>query len=444
MNQINNAHIVEIFDFVAEASRVFCVMEWLEGETLAELLKRQRSLSVAHSANLVRQVCVALHAAHQVGVVHRDVKPENVFLVHRPGEAEFVKVLDFGVAKLTGPAAGPDVQQTTEGSLLGTPRYMSPEQVMGRAVDHRADLWAVGVMLHECLSGKVLFDGRSITELAVQIATRPVPALPDATPTGEPIPPALAGLVRSCLEKSAEDRPASAFAVGEAVAPFASAGERTGPGTAPAPAGFVPSPAPARRAGSKAVLIAFGLALGVAAAWIAATRPGARRGHDVQTAPGRTASSFDSVLPAADAEDDALRSASPADEAGAAASSRRAGGGASPARAAPERTPRDEPPRRPGGKLAPTPASQRRTGSPSAAAAPLSSRQPTGVLQVNCIPWCRIYVDGADTGRNSPARDLELPAGPHRLRLVNPPTGAAQEREVDIAADTKTQVIVRF
>ncbi|HSP20055.1 MAG TPA: serine/threonine-protein kinase [Myxococcaceae bacterium] len=156
VNQINHAHIVEILDFVEEAarsgrSRVYCVMEMLEGLSLTELLARERP-SVARAVGIVRQVCDALQAAHAVGVIHRDVKPDNLFVLEREG-ADFVKVLDFGVAKLVAPLGDVPMTTTVEGTIVGTPAYMAPEQATGGNADARTDLYSVGVVLYELLAG---------------------------------------------------------------------------------------------------------------------------------------------------------------------------------------------------------------------------------------------------------------------------------------------------
>lgn len=205
VNQINHEHIVEIFDFVEDAERghVYCVMELLRGQSLAETMKEEK-LTLARIQRIGVQVCAALGAAHKVGVVHRDVKPDNLFLVHRSGQADFVKVLDFGVAKiLTSEGTG----NTLDGTIIGTPTYMSPEQAAGLPVDHRADIYAVGNLLYEMLAGRPPFQSPAFGQLVVQIITQPPPPLPERLASGEPMPPALAELVLRCLSKEPEARP---------------------------------------------------------------------------------------------------------------------------------------------------------------------------------------------------------------------------------------------
>ncbi|MBJ6761533.1 serine/threonine protein kinase [Myxococcaceae bacterium JPH2] len=206
VNQINHEHIVEIFDFVDEGSegRVYCVMELLRGQSLATLLKSE-PITLARIQRIAVQVCTALGAAHQVGVVHRDIKPDNLFIIPRGGQADFVKVLDFGVAKLMSAHGG--VSSTLDGTIIGTPAYMSPEQAAGLPVDHRADIYAVGNILYELVVGHPPFESTAFGQLVVQIITQAPPALPATLPSGEPLPAEFSALVMRCLAKEPEARP---------------------------------------------------------------------------------------------------------------------------------------------------------------------------------------------------------------------------------------------
>jgi serine/threonine-protein kinase len=155
-SSIGHENIVDVTDFGTTADgRGFVVMEFLEGESLAQLVIRDAPLPVERSLRIARQVASALGAAHDKGIVHRDVKPENVYLVRR-ADADYVKVVDFGVSKAVHTREeGPEWQRLTRtGMVLGTPLYMSPEQARGgEDIDARADIWAVGVLLYECLTG---------------------------------------------------------------------------------------------------------------------------------------------------------------------------------------------------------------------------------------------------------------------------------------------------
>jgi serine/threonine protein kinase len=233
VNQINHDHIVEIIDFVDEpvgqARCVYCVMEALEGETLGALLK-QGPVPLCRVMDIAVQVCAALGAAHRVGVVHRDVKPDNIFITQRAGK-DFVKVLDFGVAKLKGVSAdgsdseGASVSEvvpltTLAGTVIGTPAFMAPEQVLGAAVDARTDVWALGTVLYTCLAGRTPFEARTFPELALQIARIDAAALPEVDVYGDAIPEPLRRAVESCLAKNPADRPSSMEALAELLAPY--------------------------------------------------------------------------------------------------------------------------------------------------------------------------------------------------------------------------------
>ncbi|MCY1017039.1 serine/threonine-protein kinase [Pyxidicoccus sp. MSG2] len=208
VNQINHEHIVEIFDFVdeGEGGHVYCVMELLRGQSLSSLAQEEK-LTLARIQRIVVQVCAALGAAHQVGVVHRDIKPDNLFIIHRAGQPDFVKVLDFGVAKLL--TSEGNTTGTLDGTIIGTPAYMAPEQAAGLQVDPRADVYAVGNILFELLSGRPPFLAPAFGQLVVQIITQPPPPLPTHLPSGEPLPPKLSELVLRCLAKEPEARPQS-------------------------------------------------------------------------------------------------------------------------------------------------------------------------------------------------------------------------------------------
>lgn len=207
VNQINHPHIIEVHDFVEAPGQVYAVMELLRGETLASRMAT-RGLTLAQIFDVSRQLALALDAAHSLGVVHRDLKPENIFLCSDQLQVDWVKVLDFGVAKLMNPQLG-RVFETQLGTVVGTPRYMSPEQVTGRTVDSRTDIYAFGVVLYELLSGSPPFDSLSFGQLASDILNTPPAPLPATTMKGEPVPLLLSQLTFACLEKDRASRPAS-------------------------------------------------------------------------------------------------------------------------------------------------------------------------------------------------------------------------------------------
>jgi serine/threonine-protein kinase len=157
-------NVVTIYDFgVADGNRAFLVMELLEGATLREALRPQKCLAPAQVLSILRDVCAALEAAHHRQLVHRDLKPENIFLV-RSGRGEIAKVLDFGIAKFLSTATQQRTADTAPGALLGTPRYMSPEQWLGQQPQPAWDLWALAVVAYEMLTGAHPFGDKSPAE----------------------------------------------------------------------------------------------------------------------------------------------------------------------------------------------------------------------------------------------------------------------------------------
>jgi serine/threonine-protein kinase len=168
--QIKSPHVVQTFDHgVMQDGRPYIVMELLEGESLQQRLERLGPLGFDDAKAVINQTCKALSRAHKLGIVHRDIKPDNLFLTPDEDEPFLLKVLDFGIAKQTGlPQA---VKMTSTGSMVGTPEYMSPEQVLsGNSIDFRSDLWAVGVVAYHCLTGAVPFQAETLGSLCVAIA----------------------------------------------------------------------------------------------------------------------------------------------------------------------------------------------------------------------------------------------------------------------------------
>jgi eukaryotic-like serine/threonine-protein kinase len=205
---IGHENIVDVTDFgTTTDGRAFVVMEFLEGESLAQVVMRDAPLAVDRCLRIARQVASALGAAHGKGIVHRDVKPENVFLLRR-GEQDFVKVVDFGVSKaVKSRDDGPDLMRLTRtGMVLGTPLYMSPEQARGgEDVDARADIWAMGVMLYECLTGEVPFRANNYLAVISQVLTQDVQP-PSKLRPELGIPPAVEMLVMRAMEKDRDRR----------------------------------------------------------------------------------------------------------------------------------------------------------------------------------------------------------------------------------------------
>jgi len=203
-SSIGHQNIVDVTDFgTTRDGRAFVVMEFLEGESLAQLITRDAPLSVERSLGIVKQAASALGAAHAKGIVHRDVKPENVYLVRR-GDQDFVKVVDFGVSKAVRSHEDTDGEWqrlTRTGAVLGTPLFMSPEQAAGREdIDERADIWAAALILYECLTGELPFRGNNYLVVIAQIQNQEVPP-PSALRPELGIPPAVDRVVMRGLEK---------------------------------------------------------------------------------------------------------------------------------------------------------------------------------------------------------------------------------------------------
>jgi len=179
---LRSPHVVQIIDYGVDGPIPFMVMELLEGETLAQRLKTLRRLSRQETARVLTHIGRAVGRAHEAGIVHRDLKPENVFLVKNEDD-EIAKVLDFGVAKVERAALGPEGTRTRTGSILGTPYYMSPEQAQGnKTVDSRSDLWSLGVIAFECLTGKRPFYSDGLGDLVLTICVRDLPVPSDVAP----------------------------------------------------------------------------------------------------------------------------------------------------------------------------------------------------------------------------------------------------------------------
>jgi tRNA A-37 threonylcarbamoyl transferase component Bud32 len=204
ISQIGHEHIVDVTDFGrTEAGDFYFIMEFLRGESLCDRIAREAPLSPPRALAIAAQVADALAASHEHGVVHRDLKPENVFLVPRTGTRDFVKVLDFGLAKLASDA----VADAPADVVMGTPHYMAPEQCEGLpTIDARADVYALGVLLFEMVTGRVPFVGDTATEiLQKQVSAKP----PTARSLVSILPEAIDRIIQKALAKDPADRFAS-------------------------------------------------------------------------------------------------------------------------------------------------------------------------------------------------------------------------------------------
>ena len=206
-SSIRHEHIIDITDTGAtDDGRTFVVMELLLGESLGELLRREGALPEARAVGIARQIAMALGAAHAAGIIHRDVKPENVFLVQGRDREDFVKVVDFGISTIMQ-REGEDVGRlTSTGMVLGTPFYMSPEQARGdEDVDQRIDVYAVGVILYECLTGEVPFRAANYLAIAARILNF-VPVAPRLLRPELRISEAIEAVVTRAMSRRRDDR----------------------------------------------------------------------------------------------------------------------------------------------------------------------------------------------------------------------------------------------
>jgi serine/threonine protein kinase len=202
--RIGSPHVVEVIDLGhLPNGDLYLVMEFLEGESLAQRFARTPRAHPGQLAPIIHQLLEGLAAAHDVGIVHRDLKPENVFL-QRTKDGDFVKLLDFGISKFTKDR---DISMTQTGSIVGTPYYMAPEHVRGAPIDHRVDLYAVGVILYEGLSGRLPYQGDVLPELVFKIALEDPPPLAGLRPD---LPSGWIQLVQRAMARQLDARFASA------------------------------------------------------------------------------------------------------------------------------------------------------------------------------------------------------------------------------------------
>jgi tRNA A-37 threonylcarbamoyl transferase component Bud32 len=219
--RIKSEHVARVTDVgQLETGAPYMIMEYLDGADLGTVAQRRGAFSIEDAIECLLQACEAIAEAHALGIVHRDLKPANLFLVTRADGTPSVKVLDFGISKVTGMASsGPDLSMTKTTTIMGSPLYMSPEQMASsRDVDARTDIWALGAILYELLTGTVPFQADTITQLCVMILQQSPPSLRALRPDA---PEGLERVIVRCLNKDRNRRFATIAEFAHALAPFA-------------------------------------------------------------------------------------------------------------------------------------------------------------------------------------------------------------------------------
>jgi serine/threonine-protein kinase len=209
---LKSPHAVRVLDLEeTPGGELYIVMEFLAGEELSQMLQREKRLSPERAAEIARQTLEALGEAHALGVIHRDMKPHNIFICRDDYGSEMVKVLDFGIAKVAGTEDGKGLSETTRltapGGVLGTPSYMSPEQCRGEAITPASDFYSLGIVLYELVTGKPPFDDPNAVQVLMLHNTAPLPPLPAEiarTALGRAITQALEKNPRSRFQTAAE------------------------------------------------------------------------------------------------------------------------------------------------------------------------------------------------------------------------------------------------
>lgn len=409
VNRIGHPNIVDVFAFgTLPDGRCYMIMEGLQGETLADRLARG-PMPLGDVLAILSQVVDALEAVHENGLVHRDLKPPNIFLQKVSGGRALVKLLDFGIAKLLDSEHG-SADLTTTGMLIGTPAYFAPEQAERRQIDGRADIYTLGVVAFEAILGQRPFDG----DTPIDIVSKHIQVMPPEPRSVWPeIPDALNDILLRMLAKDPERRP-SLLEVREIFVGLIKSNTPTLTPRSVTPFTLTPVPAKPRTTIRRwAVLgIVVLVAAGAVTTWRLRTSPRVAAEH-----PAAEVAPVERAPPAAPPP----ASVAPA-----------------PAPAPP---PVPEPPPVAAGatpRSDPEPAAVARP----AAAGRAATTKGSGFLTVNARPWVRVAVDGQWVADETPLRRFRLSVGKHSVRFVNVVSGFDQHRSITVRANGETKVFV--
>ncbi|MFN3199856.1 MAG: protein kinase domain-containing protein [Bradymonadia bacterium] len=219
VSRLADAHTITVFDFGLWKGLAYLVMEYLTGRDLGRVLDDEGRLEPPHALSIVKQMCASLAEAHNVGLVHRDLKPENVFLANTTGGNTFVKVLDFGLAKMMTTKdlrTDPGLFETQHGAIVGTPHYMAPEQIRGEQVDGRADIYALGALMYRMITGRLPYTAATPMDVLQGHLKGELDPFSVAAPDLR-VPPHVEALVKRLMSVYPEDRPPTALAVSQAI-----------------------------------------------------------------------------------------------------------------------------------------------------------------------------------------------------------------------------------
>ncbi|MFH1436768.1 MAG: serine/threonine-protein kinase [Pseudomonadota bacterium] len=203
-SRLNNMHTVTIFDYGQSQGLIYLVMEYLDGMDLASVIRKEKKLGVMKSLMMMVQTCDSLSEAHEKGIIHRDLKPENIFRVKKKGVEDFIKVLDFGLAKIRVGLGAPD--ETAHGVVLGTPYYMAPEQIKGEDIDHRSDIYSLGALLYTMVCGHPPFMAPTPLAVMAKHLTHALPELDVDEKTGAEEKKKVWGIISRCMAKDRQQR----------------------------------------------------------------------------------------------------------------------------------------------------------------------------------------------------------------------------------------------